>query len=87
MLVVITRGIREFVGRDWESARRNKDAYWAERISRLGPAESFRIAEELRREVLLLNPTWPDSTLRRADVQCHIRVAELLRRASSTRGR
>jgi hypothetical protein len=50
------------VGRDWDSARRNKDAYWAERIERLGPAESFRIAEELRREVLLLHPTWPDSS-------------------------
>jgi len=84
---VITRGIREFVSRDWESARRNKDAYWADRIRKLGPTESFRIAEELRREVLLLNPTWPDSALRQADLQSHIRVAELLRRASSTRGR
>lgn len=84
---MITRGIREFVGRDWESVRRSKDAYWADRISRLGPMESFRIAEELRREVLLLNPTWPDSALRWDDLQSHIRVVELLRRASSARGR
>jgi hypothetical protein len=63
---VITRGIREFAGRDWESARRSKEAYWGERIARLGPAEAFRIAEELRREVLLLHPAWPSPAQRSA---------------------
>jgi hypothetical protein len=34
---VITRGIREFVARDWRAAREAKDAYWSARIERLGP--------------------------------------------------
>jgi hypothetical protein len=84
---MITRGIREFAGRDWNSARRSKEAYWGERIARLGPAEAFRIADQLRREVLLLNPAWPDSVQREADVQCHVRVAELLQRAGPARSR
>jgi hypothetical protein len=50
---VITRGIREFVARDWLAVREAKDAYWGERIARLGPGEGFRIADELRRQALL----------------------------------
>jgi len=47
------------MARDWAAARQNKDAYWGERIARLGPAEGLRIAEELRRQVLSLDPDWP----------------------------
>ena len=67
--VVITRGIREFVSRDWGAVREAKDAYWGERVARLGPGEGLRIAEELRRQYLL----------------SHARLAELLHRAGSTR--
>jgi hypothetical protein len=83
---MVSRGIREFVRRDWALARRSKDLYWRDRIVRLGPAEAFRIADELRREVLVLNPAWPDADQRRSDVASHVRVAELLRRAGPTRG-
>jgi hypothetical protein len=82
---VITRAIREFVARDWRAARENKDVYWGERIARLGPLEGFRIAEELRRQAILRDPTWPDAALRQADLQCHVRLAELFRRAGSAR--
>jgi hypothetical protein len=82
---VITRGIREFVARDWGAARANKDAYWGERIARLGPVEGLRVAEELRREMLLRDPAWPDAALRRVDVLFHARLAELFRRAGSAR--
>ena len=82
---VITRGIREFVSRDWNAARKAKDAYWGERIARLGPLESFRIAEELRRQALTHDPAWPHPADRRADLLSHIRVAGLLRRASPPR--
>jgi hypothetical protein len=84
---VITRGIREFVARDWATARQNKDAYWSERIARLGPPEAFRIAEELRRQVLLRDPAWPDPALRRSDLESHVRLASLFRRADSARRR
>jgi hypothetical protein len=82
---VITRGIREFVQRDWTTVRENKDTYWAARIKRLGAVEGLRIADELRRQMLLLNPEWPDTQLREDDVLAHARLARLLQRASPTR--
>ncbi len=84
---MITRGIRDLVARDWSAARRMKDAYWAERIARLGPVEGFRIAGELRRQVLLLDPSWPRPEDRREDLAAHVRVTEMLRRADAARRR
>ena len=82
---MITRGIRELVSRDWRAARAAKDAYWAERIARLGPLEGLRIAEELRRQALLQDPGWPHHADRREDVLFHVRMTELLQRARSAR--
>jgi hypothetical protein len=82
---VVTRGIREFVGRDWAAVRESKDAYWAARIERLGAIEGLRIADELRRQMLLQNPGWPDSRLREDDAGAHARLAQLFRRACATR--
>jgi hypothetical protein len=82
---VITRGIREFVGRDWAAVRENKDAYWGARIARLGPLEGLRIGDELRRQALLCDPDWPDAQLRRDDLLAHVRLARLFRRASAAR--
>lgn len=84
---MVTRGIREYISRDWQSARDSKDDYWAERIARLGPAEGLRIAGELRDQVLAVNPGWPSADERHADVACHARLAELFRRADSARRR
>ena len=84
---VIGDRIRDFVDRDWDRARRSKDAYWGDRIARLGPAEAFRIAEELRQQALLSDPVWPDAACRRDDLASHVRLAGLLRRAGSTRRR
>ena len=83
--LVIARGIREFVSRDWVAAREAKDDYWGERIARLGPIEAFRIAEELRRQALLQHPRWPYPDDRRQDLDAHVRLAELLQRASPAR--
>jgi hypothetical protein len=82
---VITRGIREFIERDWETARESKDAYWGERIARLGPVEGLRVVEELRRQILLRDPAWPDATHRQRDLASHVRLAELFRRAGAAR--
>jgi hypothetical protein len=84
---VITRGIREFVSRDWKAARAAKDAYWGERIARLGPEEGLRIGEELRRQALLHDPTWPHPAGRGEDLLSHARLAALLHRAGTTRRR
>jgi hypothetical protein len=82
---VITRGIREFMSRDWRAVRESKDAYWGERIARLGPLEGFRIAGELQRQAILADPSWPDAALRQEDLRHHARLAELFRRAAPTR--
>jgi hypothetical protein len=82
---VLTRGIREFVERDWQAARTSKDAYWRDRIARLGPGEALRIADELRRQVLMLHRDWPDAAGRREDLLAHVRLAERLRRVGTTR--
>lgn len=84
---MITRGLEEFVARDWEAVRRAKDQYWAERIARLGPAEGFRIAGELRRQVRLQDPSWPGPEQRREDLAAHVRLAGVFRRADAARRR
>jgi len=54
--VVIARGIRELVARDWDAARQNQERYRGERISRLDASEGFRVAEELRCQMLQRDP-------------------------------
>lgn len=85
MKIMLTRGIREFVSRDWRAAREAKDAYWRERVDRLGPVEGLRIAEELRRQAILQDPAWPRPGDRSEDLLAHVRLSELLRRVSSAR--
>ena len=82
---MITDGIRAFMARDWQRARDAKDAYWAERIRRLGPVEGIRIADELRRQALLQHPDWPDAASRRDDLRHHVRISELFARADAAR--
>ncbi len=84
---MVTRGIRAYVSRDWAEVRRSKDAYWAERLARLGPLEALRVADELRRQMHELHPGWPDEASRESDLAAHARVAALLRRADSPRRR
>jgi hypothetical protein len=84
---MVTRGIRDYVGRDWAAVRASKDAYWAERLDRLGPVEALRVADELRRQMRALHPGWPDESSRESDLAVHARVAALFRRADSTRRR
>ena len=82
---VITHRIRDFMGRDWRAARMAKDSYWGERVARLGPAEAWRVAEELRQQALRQIPAWPDELDRQADFQAHVRLTTLFQRADSAR--
>lgn len=82
---MITRGIRDYMSREWEAARRAKDAYWSERIARLGPTEGLRIAEELRLQVLRSQPGWPSDSERQEDLAAHLKLADLLHRAGRSR--
>ena len=71
--------IRSYLSRDWGLARDAKDAFWAARIARLGPIEGLRVADELRRQVVRLNPAWPDEDERQDDLQAHQRLSDLQR--------
>ncbi len=82
-----TDRVRELVARDWAAARAAKDRYWRDRVERLGPEEAFRIADELRRQVIARDPEWPHLAERSEDLSSHVRVAALLRRAGSARRR
>ena len=84
---MITSGLTDFMARDWDAVRRAKDEYWAERIARLGPAEGFRIAEELRRQALQQDPSWPTPEQRREDLAAHARLAGIFSRADSAGSR
>ena len=84
---MIAEGIREYVSRDWRGARDAKDEFWAKRIASLGPIAGFRIADELRRQLLSQRPGWPSDDERREDLAAHVRLAELLRRADHSGGR
>ena len=77
---MITRGIHDYVSRDWGAARDAKDAYWADRIDRLGPMEGLRIADELRRQALAQCPAWPSEEDRREDLAAHAKLSSLLQR-------
>ena len=82
---MVTRGIREFVSRDWQAVRDAKDTYWAERVRRLGPLEALRIADELRRQAVLQRPDWPDAASRQDDLRHHVRMTELFARVDAAR--
>ncbi|MCY4077348.1 MAG: hypothetical protein OXH04_18180 [Acidobacteria bacterium] len=81
----ITRGVREYMSRDWQAARDAKDTYWAERVRRLGPSEALRVADELRRQALLQRPDWPDAASRQNDLRQHVRMTELFARVDAAR--
>jgi hypothetical protein len=69
--------------RDYAHARASKIAYWRS----LTPADRLRLADELRRQVLLLHPDWPTAAQRESDISAHIRLSERLERAATTRKR
>ena len=84
---VITSGIREFMARDWSAVREAKDAYWGARVARLGPLEGLRVGDELRRQVIAQDASWPRPADRREDLLAHVRLSECFHRAGSTRRR
>ena len=84
---MITSGIREFMARDWSAVREAKDAYWGARVARLGPLEGLRVGDELRRQVIAQDASWPRPADRREDLLAHVRLSECFHRAGSTRRR
>jgi hypothetical protein len=63
---------------DHDTADRLRTAHWVERLRRLGPTESFRVAEDLRRHVKTVRPDWPGPKDRELDLEDHARVIACL---------
>jgi hypothetical protein len=72
--------LREFVRRDWDAAARAKEQYWRDWKREHGPAAGVRIADELRRQILLARPDWPSERERQEDLEMHLRLIEAIRR-------
>ncbi len=77
--------IRDFLRRDRTIVEESRAAYWRTLQERLGPSESLRIADELRREAEALRPGGPSAEERAADLASHLRVSEMLRRVPAKR--
>jgi transcriptional regulator with XRE-family HTH domain len=77
----------DFAQRDWSAIAEVKSDRWLERKRRLGGAEAFRIADDLRRHVALTRPDWPDSAERSEDIASHVSVGDRLRRVRDIRPR
>lgn len=76
-----------FWARDWRLIADSKQAAWLDQKRRLGPGAGLRISDELRRQALAEHPEWPSPAQREADLQAHLRVLEILDRASKRRRR
>lgn len=71
---------------DHAAADRVRTAYWVERLRRLGPTESFRVADELWRQVRALRPDFPDRRGREADLADHVALLKALSRVHNRSG-
>jgi len=80
MIAMGPREIQPDATRDSDALRLATELEWAERIRQHGPAEGFRIADELRKEKIAQDPGWPSQADREADLAHHVRMAELFRR-------
>ncbi|HYU25016.1 MAG TPA: hypothetical protein VEO74_07430 [Thermoanaerobaculia bacterium] len=79
--------ILAYVNRDWRGIARHKERFWAERKKQMTPTEVLALADDLRVEMLSRRPDWPSAEERRADLETHARVSEMLRSVCQTTGR
>jgi hypothetical protein len=77
--------LRAFALRDRRVIQPSRDDHWQKSKLESGPAESVRVAEELRAHIRLIHPEWPTPADRRDDLEAHVRVSEALRRVSRRR--
>ena len=68
--------LRAYVERDWSAFARDETRTWRD----TSPAERFRVAAELRRQVVDARPDWPSDEERAEDLATHLRVIDALRR-------
>lgn len=71
---------------DHAAAERVRTEYWVQRLRRLGPGESLRVADDLWRHVRTLRSDWPDRDDREADLAGHVALLEALSRVRDRSG-
>jgi hypothetical protein len=76
-----------FARRDWKAVAAMKDRFWIEQKKQMTPTEVLRLGDDLRRWAIARRPDWPSEDDRRADLDSHVRVSEMLQRAHTSRVR
>lgn len=76
-----------FATRDWAEIERRKRRWIAEQQASLTPAEALAMGDALRNHALAVHPDWPTPEMRRADLEAHVRLCEMLRRVQPPRSR
>lgn len=71
--------IRAYVRRRWDLVEVLKAEFWAQEKPRMGPLNSLRIADDLRRHALALHTEGPSDLERAEDLGSHQAVASKLR--------
>jgi hypothetical protein len=72
--------VRAYLSRDWAAVAELKEETWLEQRRRRGAAGALEVADELRRQVRALRPSWPSAEERAEDLAVHARLGEQLRR-------
>ena len=79
--------LRAYCTRDWRLIERSKSDYWLEQKASATPSALFALASDLLQYARSARPDWPNAAEREADLISHIRLAEMLQRASQIRAR
>jgi hypothetical protein len=82
MATVNAADIHAFANRDWALVERAKTEQWIRQKATMTPAEILRLQSELIERARLLRPDWPSAEDRQADFEAHVRLSEILQRAS-----
>jgi hypothetical protein len=72
-----------YARRDWAALAEVKRDFQRTRRASDGPASHFAVVDALRAQVHAQRPDYPSAEDRQADLEAHVRLAALLRRASA----
>ena len=80
--VASAKELREYVRRDWTVLQRAKHELWLKRRRGMSAVDALRIADALREQGRAARPDGPTPAARAADLAAHVRLTEILGRAT-----
>jgi hypothetical protein len=80
--MVTAQSIREFMARDWDAVARAKREHWADVYQRDGYEAVWAAGQSLREHMRAVDPLWPTSAAREADLADHLRQKQLIDRVA-----